>query len=104
MELLVDTVFSEGVSVTDGMKMRSTPFPARSLRWPVDQLCREADRIGGNRGKSRFVEHMAAQGGHTDGKAERTENVDQNGMFSQKERTRGIPITRFLEVMCSGTG
>ena len=34
MELLVDTVFSEGVSVTDGMKMRSTPFPARSLRWP----------------------------------------------------------------------
>ena len=39
----------------------------------VDELRREADRIGGNRGKSRFVEHMAARGGHADGKAQRTE-------------------------------
>ena len=69
----------------------------------VDELRREADRIGGNRGKSRLIELVAARGTRTVKPRER-KNVDQNGMVSQKERTRGIPITRFLEVTCSGTG
>ncbi len=69
-----------------------------------DEL-READRIGGNRGKSRLIELVAAAGADTRTvKPRERKNVDQNGMVSQKERTRGIPITRFLEVTCSGTG
>lgn len=31
-------------------------------------------------------------------------NVDQKGMVSQKESTRGIPMVIFLAVTCSGTG
>ena len=55
----------------------------------VDELRREADRIGGNRGKSRFVEHMAARGGHTDGKAERTEKCrPERHVLPEGEDTR----------------
>ena len=70
----------------------------------VDELRREADRIGGNRGKSRLVELWLLGADTRTVKPRERKNVDQNGMVSQKERTRGIPITRFLEVMCSGTG
>ena len=34
MELLEATVFSEGVVVMEGMKIRSTLWEARFLKWP----------------------------------------------------------------------
>ena len=91
MELLVDTVFSDGVSVTEGIKITSGFLAAKSRRWPWTSLA----------GKHTVSEVTAARPlsyiflvlfpDITTPYPRLRKNVDQNGMVSQKESTLGRP-------------
>ena len=104
MDSLVFWVFSEGTVVTDGMKIRSTPCFTRSRMWPWTSLAgkQTVSEVTADRPLS-YIFRVLGRDSFTSNPRAR-KKVDQKGMVSQKDSTRGRPMTVSRRSLARETG
>ena len=104
MDSLLFSRFSEGTVVTEGMKIRSTPWFTRSRMWPWTSLAgkQTVSEVTADRPLS-YIFRVLLWDSFTE-KPRLRKKVVQKGAVSQKDSTRGMPMTVSRRVSGSGMG